>query len=64
MCISREDAQAVIASSHTRLDPQERPARYEDFLYCFGCGAPASAFVPASPDDAPIGVTLTCVVCE
>lgn len=64
MRISRKDAQASIARFNARLAPQEPPAKYEDFLHCFGCGAPASTFVPAGPDDAPTGVTLTCVVCD
>lgn len=64
MRISCEDAQASIASINARLEPQHPPANYEHFLHCFGCGAPASTFVPAGPDDAPTGVTLTCVVCD
>lgn len=64
MRISRADAEATIASANARLSAQDTPASYEDFLFCFGCGAPASTFVPAGPSDAPTGVTLTCVVCE
>lgn len=64
MSISREDAQASIMRSNTRLAPQELPANFEDYFHCFGCGAPAWTFVPAGPNDAPTGVTLTCVVCE
>lgn len=29
---------------------------------CFGCGAPASEFIPAGPADAPVGCTLTPII--
>lgn len=34
------------------------------YLQCFECGAPTSEFVPARPEDAPTGVTLTPCVLE
>lgn len=62
--ISREDAESAVANFNRRLQPGEQPARIEEYLYCFGCGAPADAFVPARSDDAPGGVTLTLCVVE
>lgn len=62
--ISRKDAESAVASLNRRLEPGDQPAHIEHFLHCFGCGAPASAFVPAGPDDAPDGVTLTLCVVE
>lgn len=64
MRVSRQQAEESIARNNASLSPEDTPARYESFLSCFRCGAPASTFVSAGPDDAPTGVTLTCVVCE
>jgi hypothetical protein len=62
--ISRQDAESAVASFNRRLLPGERPARIEEYLHCFGCGAPTGAFVPAAPGDAPDGVTSTLCVIE
>ena len=62
--ISREDAESAVAMANQRLQPSDQPASIEQYLHCFGCGAPASTFVPACPDDAPDGVTLTLCVVE
>jgi hypothetical protein len=62
--ISRQDAESAVASFNRRLLLGERPARIEEYLLCFGCGAPTGAFVPAAPGDAPEGVTLALCVIE
>lgn len=62
--ISRADAESAVARANQRLQPSERPASMEQYLRCFGCGAAASTFVLAGPDDAPDGVTLTLCVVE
>ena len=61
--ISRADAESAVASTNERLQPGEQPASMDHFLHCFGCGAPASTFVPGA-DDAPEGVTFTLCVVE
>lgn len=62
--ISRQDAEKSVADFEARCPNDPRPAVMDDYLRCFGCGAPASTFVPAGPDDAPLGCTLTCVVVD
>jgi len=62
--ISHSDAQSAVASYNRGLQPGDQPASIEHYLRCFGCGAPASTFVPAGPEDAPEGVTLTVCVVE
>src|SRR6476620_1895247 len=47
MRVSPAHAKVVIASANACLSPGDPPARYEDYLFCFGCRAPASTFVPA-----------------
>lgn len=62
--VSRADAESMVVSINRRLQPEDQPACIDQFLRCFGCGAPTSSFVPAGPDDAPDGVTLTLCVVE
>lgn len=64
MRIARADAEKVVADFNARYPNDPRPAKMDRFLSCFGCGKPASSFVPAGPHDAPLGCTLTCVVVD
>jgi hypothetical protein len=45
MHISLADAQSVIVSANARLTAQDCPAKLDDFLFCFGCGAPRRSFL-------------------
>lgn len=49
---------ALNAQQIADVPAADRPA----ISKCFACGAPASQFVPAGPDDAPKGCTLTPII--
>lgn len=49
---------ALNAQQIANVPAVDRPA----ISKCFGCGAPASQFVPAGTNDAPRGSTLTPII--
>ena len=62
MRISRQYAEECIRDAN-KFVKHGTPWDIDRYLRCFGCGRPTSTFVPAKPDDAPAGVTLTpCVI--
>lgn len=43
---------------HAAIPKKDTGTALERYLKCFHCGRPSDAFVPAGPDDAPMGCTL------
>lgn len=46
----------------TILSDVGSPEQLARYFRCFRCGSPTEAFVPAQPEDAPLGCTLQLVV--
>lgn len=44
------------------IDHSESVLQFNDYFRCFRCKHPSETFVPASPDDSPVGCSLQPVV--
>lgn len=52
----------VVLAYQERIHDTSAPACIDDYLKCFRCGAPSEKFLPALPNDAPMGCTIQSVI--
>ena len=60
--VSVAEAQVASSNEYSRSQGTPPTASMEHYWKCFRCGASTQDFVPAGPDDAPMGCTIQGVV--